>query len=328
MVNASNCPPPAAGQNTGTVAGQPLCDPINGREWSTNKEDLEFSCIFDLKPQYGGTGKDCTNPDYMGACDCAPGGINSATQLCDSVTPTLQVYGKAYPSIREMVIAKAMSTGKTNQGIVSSLCPIHVTAAAGQTPQSDPLYGYNPAVNAIINRLKNSLSNQCLPQQLTKDTGAGATGDVPCLILVKSATQMGVGACTNPGAACVNANGLLAPGDIPAGGTTATLTQDILNKFCAAQEATYKGPAGAVGDPDTYPVCALQQLTTVLNPTDFDTNGSCAAATKDSGWCYVTGAAAKGCPQAILFTTGEPPPGATVSLQCIENSVTVIGDGG
>jgi hypothetical protein len=120
---------------------------------------------------------------------------------------------------------------------------------------------------------------------------------------------------------------LLGPGDIPAGGTTATLTTDILDKFCAAQEAQYKGAKGATGDPDTYPTCALQQLTTGQNPTDFDTNGSCAAAT-DKGWCYVTGVAANGCPQAILFTNGEPPHGATVSLQCIENSVTVIGDGG
>jgi hypothetical protein len=42
----------------------------------------------------------------------------------------------------------------------------------------------------------------------------------------------------------------------------------------------------------------------------------------------VTGAAAKGCPQAILFTTGEPPHGSTVNLQCIETSVNVVGDGG
>jgi hypothetical protein len=41
----------------------------------------------------------------------------------------------------------------------------------------------------------------------------------------------------------------------------------------------------------------------------------------------VTGAAANGCPQAILFSSGEPPTGATVSLQCIEQSVSVV-DGG
>jgi hypothetical protein len=315
MANASSCPPTTGG----SVKGQPLCDPINGREWATNKGDLQFSCIFDLTPQYGGTGKDCSQSEYMGACDCATGALNAGTQLCDSVTPTLQVYGKAYPSVREMVIAKAMSASTSgNQGIVSSLCPIHVTDEAGG---NDPLFGYRPAVNAIIDRLKASLTNQCLPQKLTADT----SGDVPCLILVQLSTAAGAGACANPGSACVNSQGLLGPGDIPKGATQPTLTQDILTKFCQAQEAGYSGTPGASGDPDTYPTCALQQLTTGLNAGDF-TNGSCSASS-DPGWCYVEGAAANGCPQAILFTNGQPPHGATVSLQCIEDAVAVVEGG-
>ena len=148
---------------------------------------------------------------------------------------------------------------------------------------------------------------------------------MPCLILVQLAGQVGPGACANPGSACSSLPGLLGPGDIPTGATQPTLTTEILTEFCAAQEATYAGTPGAPGDPDTYPTCALQQLTTGANPNDF-TNGSCAAS-MDAGWCYVTGAAANGCPQAILFTSGQPPPGAQVSLQCIEQSVTVLGDG-
>ena len=35
---------------------------------------------------------------------------------------------------------------------------------------TDPLYGYNPAMNAIISRLSKALSHQCLPQRLTIDT--------------------------------------------------------------------------------------------------------------------------------------------------------------
>ena len=105
----------------------------------------------------------------------------------------------------------------------------------------------------------------------------------------------------------------------------AVLSQDILTKFCQAQEATYNAQPGAAGDPDTYPTCALAQLTTTQNPNDF-TAGSCANS-KEPGWCYVEGAAANGCPQAILFTNGEPPHGATVSLQCIEQAVTVIEGG-
>jgi hypothetical protein len=315
LANLSNCPPGASGAPAGIS-----CDPINGGEWATKKGDLQFSCVFDIRPQFGGTGKDCTQAQYQGACDCATGALNANTQLCQG---TLQVFGKAYPSVREMIIAKAMSTSTAgNQGIVSSLCPIHVTEQGA----GDPLYGYRPAVNAIINRLKNSLSNQCLPERLQQDPNDGS---VPCLILVQLQTSSAPGACSNPGQACDPTQGLLGPGVVPPGATSAPLSQDILNKFCQSQLAAYVatgGKAGDSNDPTQFPVCALQQLTTNNNPNDFS-NGSCSAS-KDPGWCYVTGAAASGCPQAILFSNGEPPHGATVSLQCIEESVTVIGDGG
>jgi hypothetical protein len=52
-----------------------------------------------------------------------------------------------------------------------------------------------------------------------------------------------------------------------------------------------------------------------LNPADFDPIGSCAGS-PDSGWCYVEGPAALGCAQQIIFTNGQPPPGATVTLLC------------
>jgi hypothetical protein len=137
--NASQCPPGSAND----------CDPVNGREWTTNKGDLQFSCVFDIRPQYGGVGKDCTDTKYTGACDCAPNALNAGTQLCDTTTPTLQIYGKAYPSVREMIIAKAMGP----QGIVSSLCPIHVTEGSA----GDPLYGYRPAVLALLARASQSI---------------------------------------------------------------------------------------------------------------------------------------------------------------------------
>jgi hypothetical protein len=138
--NVSICPPQA-----GTVQGV-ACDPINGGEWQPNKQDLQFACIFDLRPLYGGVGKDCTSSSYQGACDCARNALNSGTQLCDATTPTLQIYGKAYPSVREMIIAHAVG----DQGIVSSLCPIHMTDNAAA---NDPLYGYRPALLALVDRI-------------------------------------------------------------------------------------------------------------------------------------------------------------------------------
>jgi hypothetical protein len=145
LANLSVCPP---------VGGTPQgvgCDPINGGEWMPDKQDLQFACIFDLRPLYDNVGKDCTDPHYMGACDCQTNALNSSTQLCDKTTPTLQIYGKAYPSVREMIIAHAVG----QQGIVSSLCPIHML---DNSSGNDPLYGYRPALLTLVARISKILT--------------------------------------------------------------------------------------------------------------------------------------------------------------------------
>jgi hypothetical protein len=317
--NASLCPPTSADD----------CDPINGREWPTNKQDLEFACTFDLRPQFGGKGKDCTDMKFNGACDCEPigmggSGYNVGTQLCDKQVPTLQINGKAYPSIREMVIAHAMSQQNSvngGQGVVSSLCPIHVTEQA----PGDPLYGYRPAVNAIVDRLKTALSTQCVPQKLAPSS----CGDVPCLILVslvKDAKPGMKNLCKNPGAVCGTIPGMSVPSD-----------PSVAARFCDTQEAAWD-PKSADPEPYSVPLCELNQLYQVPPGANcpgvssppagtFDANGSCSGSITP-GWCYVTGAAAGGCQHSILFTTNEPPTGAVVTLQCVEQAVTAIGDGG
>ena len=109
--------------------------------------------------------KDCTTQgagdQYKGACDCATGGLDSNTQLCQksaSGYTQVQINGKAYPSIREMIIAHALATSSAGvQGFVSSVCPI--SADVGQplsTAQQDPLFGYNPGINAIVEGIKKS----------------------------------------------------------------------------------------------------------------------------------------------------------------------------
>jgi hypothetical protein len=44
------------------------------------------------------------------------------------------------------------------QGIISSLCPIHTVSVVTPTGGPDQLYGYRPAINAIVNRLKTPLA--------------------------------------------------------------------------------------------------------------------------------------------------------------------------
>src|SRR5579872_1224354 len=107
VVNASRCPP-----------GSPdLCDPINGREVDTGNAALQYACIFRLQAP-----KDCAASGSLGACDCNAGSPNANSPLCLQVSgayTSTQIASRVYPSVREMIIARALGT----QGIVSSLCP-------------------------------------------------------------------------------------------------------------------------------------------------------------------------------------------------------------
>ena len=292
----SSLPPPTSGDTT---------DPFNGREWDTTlsplKLDLQYACTFTLP-----TPKDCSDPTVCAsstgcACDCIdPENKPGGAPLCGPGMNgnSKQIRGKAYPTIRELRVAHDLGT----QAIVASLCPKEPT----DTTSAD--YGYRPAVRQIIDRLKNSLAGQCLPQALTLDQ----TGAAPCLILetLPQGTQAGT---------CDPTKGLNQP------------DPGILNKYneqrCAdAANAGVQGDAGGgtnpcpnPDDPEGVamlfgPVCEVTQL---VQPGDY--TGTCETVTKP-GWCYVVGTAAGGCPQAIKFSaTGQPSSGAKISLQCIES---------
>jgi hypothetical protein len=319
-------------------------DPINGHEWITNTSngvagygnvmggghilavDREYACIFPLVNSAGQPSpRDCTQSQNSNFCDCphVAGSVNAQElpPICDQTTITTQTGAKAYPTIRELLLAKKMG----NQGIVSSICPIDV---ADNATGDDPNYGYRPAVAVIIDRLKNALTNQCLPQQLTV-----TAGQVPCLILLQipnGGAGMTSGNCLTP--VCDPMFGLKAP------------DPDVLTKFCQNLEDQYNAQVSANGgstvgitDPATVPVCELNQL---IPPSSGNPNSSPAAdftgtgpnatcaASPDRGWCYVTGAAAGKCPQAIIFAPKSIPNGATSNLQCIEQSVSVLGSSG
>jgi hypothetical protein len=314
---AETAPTPVSGTET-------LADPYNGGEWITNQGahldlnvDREYACIFKLvDPTTGAPApRDCskTNGQYTVpangyACDCSSTGLasNELSPVCDPMNPNSQLYAKAYPTIRELNLANKLGAN----GIVSSICPIDV---ADNAAGDDPLFGYRPAVSSIINRLKNALTNQCLPQTLsTEDAGAG----VPCLIL---ATLPNASNPSNPQADCSNASAY--PGMTPPDPT-------ILQQFeTAAVQAWNQG--GQVGpNPSTLPTCQVNQIT---SPSELDANGSCKSSSTP-GWCYVTGVGAGTCAQAILFSPGAIPTGSTINLQCIETSSALAagssGDGG
>jgi hypothetical protein len=130
-------------ESTAPRAGLPgldasnTADPIHGREWDTKGADLQYACTFPLA-----TPRDCSGAQVTSGCDCA----TKPSPICDPSNPTTQLRGKAYPPVRELVVAHGLG----DQAIVASLCPIHSV----ESTQDDPLYGYRPAMKTIIDRLK------------------------------------------------------------------------------------------------------------------------------------------------------------------------------
>ena len=283
-------------------------DAFHGREWETASVDLQYACTFVLPKQ-----KDCADPKLASACDCGPGKTPPLCAPGDPAKARVQTHGKAYPGNRQLTVVRDLG----DQGIVASLCARKTDEAARLG--NDPDYGYRPAVRSLIDRLKNALANQCVPQELT----ASNCGDFPCLILETLGTPGPQSDCDKYASA-----GLSQPSDL------------VLQKFREQQkqlQGTIGPDAGPGVDKSKNPVCQVQQLvpadtkpspacvsaaktSNVLYSSSFAGNGSCAASA-DPGWCYLRGPAAGSCPQAILFSpTGNPQVGATVNLVCIEAS--------
>jgi len=265
-------------------------DPAHGREWDTSKTgeagqkaDLQFACTFPLD-----TSRECGTGQAGNDCDCKGG---SLPPLC-SGTGTTQVRAKAYPTIRQFSVVRQLGT----QGIAASLCPL--TNAQGKLfPVESDFYGYRPAVASIFERLKNSLTTQCLPQALTRDE----QGEVPCSVLETLPTAGPQSACNNA------AKGLSEP------------KPQVLEKFLEARERTLGKPAADALK--KYPVCEVRQLVKKAGET--------CAADAVPGWCYITGKAAGTCPQAIKFSqAGNPEVGAKTDLTCIQQygAGTAAGD--
>jgi hypothetical protein len=280
---------PRAGLPTPDKAND--AEPISGREWITDEGnpnpgspdskdlpvDLQYACTFPIAP------RECTGGSN---CDCSAQGIphEQVSPVCDSTDINKQVKAKAYPTNRELLLAKLLK----GQAIVSSICPI-------DTANSDPsnaVYGYRPAVAGIIDRLKQGLTQSCLPEPLDVDS----TGAVECMVLAQLPALGGESAC-DPSL------GLSVP------------DASILANYRATAESNWQangGTASGVLDPAGYPVCQVSQL----ESKDL-VGGSCKRATKP-GWCYVTGANADGCAQEVLFSPNSLPSGSKVSLECLE----------
>ncbi len=259
-------------------------DPIHGREYDSSanglKSDLMYACTFPIAR------RDCKLAANAASCDCPTKASDvlphaQLVPLCDPNDPTIQIRAKAYPTIRELLLAKKLGA----QGVVSSLCPIHVTPQGND----DQRYGYLPAVTAIVDRLKSILGATCVPHPLER----AADSTVECRVIE-------VEPAPGDQSACDSIPGRTRP-------ASAVLARVREQQVIAAKN----------GEPDLTknPVCEVAQL----KSADPSKHGGDCAGSDGAGWCYVTENAAGACAQAIAFTTkGNPKSGASVSLQCNE----------
>ena len=169
--------PSPAYRSQPSTSMNPRENPINGHEQNIpDLDDLQYACTFPLK-----TPKVCGDADWP-SCDCAPKkGDSSAvvranSPLCQGgATINTQTFAKAYPGTRQLSVLQ----GVGENAIVASICPKVIAAADPMNPSADPNYGYNPAVSAILTRLKIELAGKCLPRKLEADD----QGRVPCRVV-------------------------------------------------------------------------------------------------------------------------------------------------
>jgi hypothetical protein len=245
-----------------------LPDDVHTREWDTKNSDLQYACTFTLAAP-----KDCLAPETTGACDCATA---TDSPLCDPVTKTTQLRGKAYPTIQELQVAKALGS----QAIVASVCPRELTDT------TSPDYGYRPAMRAVVDRMKDALANRCLDRSLVD-----SMGNVPCVILETLAPASGVTQAN----ACDPSKGLAQP------------DPKVLARFIEGQNAL-NGDAG----PPMGPVCELAQLTM----TDFVNGSCANSPKPGWCYLRGAAAGGICAQAITFSATGNPKTDVKVSLQC------------
>lgn len=127
-------------------------DPVHGREWDTQKNDLQLACAFELFDDAGQPAPiQCTTVE----CDCPPPargtGINPP--LCGpSPDPNVgvQTHGRALPSLRPLRVAKALGQG----AVVGSICPVKPR----HLRPDDPSTGYRPFFHGLADRMARGLA--------------------------------------------------------------------------------------------------------------------------------------------------------------------------
>lgn len=106
-------------------------DPIHGREWNTDKQDLQYACTFDLPEPFV-----CTPGQ---PCECGPDSLGNPP-VCGE--DHWQVKDRAYPAPRLLRVAKGLGS----QALTGSICA------------PDPAAGYGPVFGSLARKVARVLA--------------------------------------------------------------------------------------------------------------------------------------------------------------------------
>ncbi|HXS16892.1 MAG TPA: hypothetical protein VN764_06875, partial [Polyangiaceae bacterium] len=247
----------------------PQDNPINGHEYNTAfkeliavNDDLQYACTFPLT-----TPKDAASCADSVSCDCSeePG---RNRPLCQppggGPAEPAQYWAKAYPSTRILQVLRDFG----DNSIVGSICP----KVVDDDTKED--YGYNPAVQAIVDRLAEGLKGPCLPREVTLD----AEGKVPCFVVETKPPRD----ASDPSDVELNCN---AAGREPVGETVknAVRKQLAANRYCSDKDH----PTASGGDCEDWQMCSIVELLREPSRGQCLYNAAPADSLAEPGFCYI-----------------------------------------
>jgi hypothetical protein len=252
----------------GAPTSTSLTNPINGHELvaTANRDDLQYACIFELPEPLPCTG------DNAASCACNADEYEQNSPVCTGgslATDGVQLYGKAYPGLRELEVLKGIG----DAGVIGSICAKNVTAESGD-PAADRDYGYNPFARALLTRMKSVLATKCLPRPLT--ASLDDPKQISCGLVEVTAPVAG-------GCDCA------AAGRVDAGADSRTVVREYMRNL------------GTCGQGDALPceaycVCAIPQLSgaalDACQAGEFDPEAT-------PGFCYIDPAQGFGSENAV-----------------------------
>jgi len=274
---------------------------INGHEQvDVDGTDLQYACIFQLPSPAPCSGES--------SCDCHAGDVESRTPdelarnrpLCQppggGAAQATQYFGKAYPGLRPLEVLKGIG----ESAIVASICPKVLS-------EGEPGYGYEPAVDAIVDRLKTVLAARCLPRPLAVDAEDG--GQLPCVV-VEATPPSATSSCScdvsKRRTPATDASRQVVQRQLAELRQCDTSTTASCSSFCLCELAQAEGPG--LDECLNSEVGSSTEGYCYVNPFGADPKGN----------PKLVAGCAEGSKQLIRFVGPDTPkPGATTFLACL-----------